>query len=138
MAAGRNIKGITIISIHTPTRGVTAKAGTPVHIDLISIHTPTRGVTGTQYITDNADYHFNPHSHKGSDTCPLYDCSDTGYFNPHSHKGSDHLSQSHNRQQAKDFNPHSHKGSDCFKVSVTCAFIISIHTPTRGVTLTTL
>ena len=33
------------VSIHTPTKGVTANGGKPVESQLVSIHTPTKGVT---------------------------------------------------------------------------------------------
>ena len=78
-----------IISIHTPTRGVTRYCSFPpyrrydfnphshkgsdlFHLHsplfiLISIHTPTRGVTEIQLLTPGYHLHFNPHSHKGSD-----------------------------------------------------------------------
>ncbi len=36
---------IYIISIHTPTRGVTEFPEAPKSSEIISIHTPTRGVT---------------------------------------------------------------------------------------------
>ena len=55
------------------------------------------------------------------------------YFNPHSHAGSDH------RRHFiwtiwLYFNPHSHAGSDIFLLYVNQNFLISIHTPTQGVT----
>ncbi len=34
---------------------------------IISIHTPTRGVTYNRYIEQEGAEDFNPHSHKGSD-----------------------------------------------------------------------
>ena len=122
----------------------------------ISIHTPTRGVTPFPPLSCCMTANFNPHSHKGSDAriAPLY--GGYGYFNPHSHKGSD-CSETGNKQIVIDFNPHSHKGSDKNTGTQTnsksdfnphshkgsdwnyrhrcCFWIISIHTPTRGVTV---
>ena len=57
----------SMISIHTPTKGVT------VYIDrcsdrcCISIHTPTKGVTLLLQVLLLLLYYFNPHSHEGSD-----------------------------------------------------------------------
>ena len=76
---------------------------------------------------------FNPHSHAGSDfpisTLPLR----TSNFNPHSHAGSDLISST-NTIGFFHFNPHSHAGSDCVPPKSFLYFLISIHTPTQGVT----
>ena len=77
----------------------------------ISIHTPTRGVTHQHGSSNRDGRNFNPHSHKGSDTC----CKT--------------FSRCHH-----NFNPHSHKGSDTVSIFLTTVKSISIHTPTRGVT----
>ena len=78
----------------------------------ISIHTPTRGVTPFPPLSCCMTANFNPHSHKGSDAriAPLY--GGYGYINLHSHKGSDRPGHS--------------------DIAYT---VISIHTPTRGVTV---
>ena len=55
------------ISIHTPTRGVTMEYVQDVSEKLISIHTPTRGVTDFAIVDETHEMNFNPHSHKGSD-----------------------------------------------------------------------
>ena len=55
------------ISIHTPTRGVTAWYSRQIDLMNISIHTPTRGVTLAVPYPVNENGDFNPHSHKGSD-----------------------------------------------------------------------
>ena len=78
----------------------------------ISIHTPTRGVTERLDCNLMQTKNFNPHSHKGSDTFQLSQNIFLCYFNPHSHKGSDKVSPD--------------KG--------VLVPVISIHTPTRGVT----
>ena len=144
------------ISIHTPTRGVTRlhfRYSLSVgHFNphshkgsdhetivikrflLISIHTPTRGVTVSPSKKMAVRGHFNPHSHKGSD----HGAAGRDYiyidFNPHSHKGSDKMS-SKSVIYPNDFNPHSHKGSDKQGFELFwIRNIISIHTPTRGVT----
>ena len=55
-------------------------------------------------------------------------------FNPHSRKGSDSY-RSGKSEDCKNFNPHSRKGSDSFGNSLDGLFLISIHTPARGVTV---
>ena len=55
----------------------------------ISIHTPTRGVTADELKKIADELNFNPHSHKGSDSCKDIKPLSIPYFNPHSHKGSD-------------------------------------------------
>ena len=80
--------------------------------DGISIHTPTRGVTISPWIHNRTGRNFNPHSHKGSDVVVSKYNIRSVYFNPHSHKGSDTL---------------------MFFRLIKSA--ISIHTPTRGVTV---
>ena len=60
--------------------------------------------------------------------------STISYFNPHSHKGSDDHKIRHWTLHGY-FNPHSHKGSDDIWVKRGYRRNISIHTPTRGVTL---
>ena len=77
------------ISIHTPTKGVTIKQYYFFLPDPISIHTPTKGVTGFPYIFYTLSYNFNPHSHEGSDVHKVPRWKMTRYFNPHSHEGSD-------------------------------------------------
>ena len=56
--------------------------------DIISIHTPTRGVTKWQKIIIK-DSDFNPHSHEGSDVDKDTNSVVGIHFNPHSHEGSD-------------------------------------------------
>ena len=56
-----------IISIHTPTQGVTYDEDAEKIWDRISIHTPTQGVTLKGNHLQSTIYYFNPHSHAGSD-----------------------------------------------------------------------
>ena len=67
MAAGRNIKGITIVSIHAPTKGATR-------------------LDGVNAVFEQS---FNPRSHEGSDFMHLTGYSGMDGFNPRSHEGSD-------------------------------------------------
>ena len=81
-----------IISIHTPTQGVTVHCCLPAVGFAISIHTPTQGVTLFFPICLFPTIYFNPHSHAGSDGCRKYAVLPVFYFNPHSHAGSDIIS----------------------------------------------
>ena len=103
--------GLDGISIHTPARGVTLYNLPSYYSECISIHTPARGVTNAR----QKPVHF------------------IVYFNPHSRKGSDWQSQRMN-QLRPYFNPHSRKGSDHDSTKRCTPFLISIHTPARGVT----
>ncbi len=100
-----------LISIHTPTQGVTENVATEDDVRTISIHTPTQGVT-LDWVTGRRD---------------------TLYFNPHSHAGSDD-SPSVLLWVQLNFNPHSHAGSDENIATEDDVRTISIHTPTQGVT----
>ena len=107
---------------------------------------------GTTYL----DSDFNPHSREGNDGLDgdrsrLVQISihtpakgvtiesgwsgmSMGYFNPHSREGSD-LSILTTSKQLEHFNPHSREGSDASGALQTFAgFLISIHTPAKGVT----
>ena len=101
----------------------------------ISIHTPTKGVTIIVPPIILPHAYFNPHSHEGSDVHNLTKVNILQHFNPHSHEGSDLLTWPV-LSLILYFNPHSHEGSD---IRVENGSIksgtISIHTPTKGVTL---
>ena len=57
----------------------------------ISIHTPTKGVTAFQTDIHPKWIYFNPHSHQGSDPISSMISTGTENFNPHSHEGSDYI-----------------------------------------------
>ncbi len=57
---------------------------------LISIHTPTQGVTFSLIFFFFQRVYFNPHSHAGSDTDSSHAAFVCFDFNPHSHAGSDY------------------------------------------------
>ena len=145
--------------------------------NLISIHTPTQGVTSGMFIPFPPIPDFNPHSHAGSDYVQPSSLLLNSYFNPHSHAGSDsaflciynlrsisihtptqgvtkalpqqkrqHTYFNPHSHAGSDFtfvlrlhkhiyfNPHSHAGSDDYIVTAVYQRMISIHTPTQGVT----
>ena len=124
----------TLISIHTPTRGVTFGESPESGRSPISIHTPTRGVTTAALTSACVAQDFNPHSHKGSDVVFPLICKVTLDFNPHSHKGSDLFCKTKRFRHIvfQSTLPQGEWLQDVYyKKRI---YFISIHTPTRGVT----
>ena len=78
----------------------------------VSIHTPTKGVTIRATCWQSLRDSFNPHTHEGCDIRFVSGGRTTSGFNPHTHEGYDRARQP-NR----------------------CPIIVSIHTPTKGVTI---
>ena len=78
-----------MISIHTPTRGVTCEVFPKIILTSISIHTPTRGVTPVCPGITPAVRHFNPHAHEGRDGVAVTPRTLASDFNPHAHEGRD-------------------------------------------------
>ena len=100
-----------IVSIHTPTKGVTPSAPQIGATCAVSIHTPTKGVTQPWNLYADMKNRFNPHTHEGCDSQnqsnnPFYRC----------------------------FNPHTHEGCDPWAQPSLSNLQVSIHTPTKGVT----
>ena len=100
----------------------------------VSIHTPTKGVT---IYAGFAPYHlwcFNPHTHEGCDYLRWFRSISSLMFQ-----------STHPRRVWQDclichisltgFNPHTHEGCDVTYSSPKTHKIVSIHTPTKGVTL---
>ena len=81
------------------------------HIFFVSIHTPTQGVTHLM-IPLLLDLCFNPHTHAGCDPCQFVQPS----------------------TYSVGFNPHTHAGCDVCISCCTYVGLVSIHTPTQGVT----
>ena len=100
-----------MVSIHTPTQGVTYKSVEAEKNSVVSIHTPTQGVT----------------------TLRVPRVSDRFSFNPHTHAGCDNLGTTPTKT-IKSFNPHTHAGCDYGTPYEMAKRIVSIHTPTQGVT----
>ena len=143
------------VSIHTPTQGVTQSITSTKLIKIVSIHTPTQGVTLASYSLFWWYTSFNPHTHAGCDkeiwmrslrnglfqsTHPrrvwlmeyFHNTRVIG-FNPHTHAGCD---QKMKLKEAMhwSFNPHTHAGCDFVQDAYVPVSIVSIHTPTQGVT----
>ena len=100
------------VSIHTPTKGVTLFNFLVLLLSQVSIHTPTKGVT----IRSN------------------FRCGKVPCFNPHTHEGCD-IQRLLKEWREESFNPHTHEGCDVSFVSWQHCPFVSIHTPTKGVTL---
>ena len=79
----------------------------------ISIHAPARGATYPSPLSKMVYNHFNPRSREGSDYDPLMVLTAVTNFNPRSREGSD-ICSTHCQQDS---------------------YIISIHAPARGATL---
>ena len=100
-----------MVSIHTPTKGVTADGLLHADIADVSIHTPTKGVTKYCY-GDDKKLEVSIHTPtKGVTRVPSAPASRRRCFNPHTHDGCDIL-----LFYAGNYN------------------LVSIHTPTKGVT----
>ena len=105
-----------------------------LHSGLVSIHTPTKGVTlpfRSLYMFSSG---FNPHTHEGCDWSVSSLLSRRLRFNPHTHEGCDnnlHIGF----QDLCSFNPHTHEGCDGRMCRCCRCGIVSIHTPTKGVTI---
>ena len=99
------------VSIHTPTKGVTLKLRFDFISWRVSIHTPTKGVTGLAVIIWRKFFvsihtptkGVTDSAHSGQAPCPC-------------------------------FNPHTHEGCDREYLRVMRPLVVSIHTPTKGVT----
>ena len=103
---------IRTVSIHTPIQGVTLLLQLHLPSSLVSIHTPIQGVTLQAVLSDWAFQRFNPHTHTGCDCSRFPIWKWWWSFNPHTHTGCDRLD------------------------SLCCnEWLVSIHTPIQGVTL---
>ena len=77
---------------------------------------------------------FNPHTHEGCDTKLDRVIRFLISFNPHTHEGCDNNVMRYKLMSAS-FNPHTHEGCDpAAKIDVILDDV-SIHTPTKGVTV---
>ena len=136
-------KGVTIcfsafcsqrqVSIHTPTKGVTFRCLAKVDEFAVSIHTPTKGVTPCRFKSYKTYPSFNPHTHEG---CDRIDCcmpieSNSG-FNPHTHEGCDFVLLI-SLYFILSFNPHTHEGCDTLMALTFMALILFQSTHPRRV-----
>ena len=100
------------VSIHTPTKGVTLERKYIAYLNKVSIHTPTKGVTLSLFVSIFLLNCFNPHTHEGCDRIsPMVRYDTWGFQSTH---------------------PRRVWLSMASFVALTS--IVSIHTPTKGVT----
>ena len=81
--------GAVLVSIHTPTRGVTQPYCTPRDAYAVSIHTPTRGVTIIISNYKRVHDSFNPHTYERCDLQNLLAILNLKSFNPHTYERCD-------------------------------------------------
>ena len=122
------------ISIHTPTKGVTVCTFCKSKSLAISIHTPTKGVTILSKYLLFPVWYFNPHSHEGSDFVLPPVAFMFHVFQSTLPRREWQKRHNNDRLCSIYFNPHSHEGSDVKPKKLSLGKIISIHTPTKGVT----
>ena len=149
-------KSLLTVSIHTPTKGVTCKYLQIDRFTQVSIHTPTKGVTGS--IAQAVVFRLFQSTHprrvwrgfKGkaylcitvsihTPTKGVTDFHDEDYYDvwfQSTHPRRVWLSKSLSSNIILSFNPHTHEGCDIILFLVVL-FVnhVSIHTPTKGVTL---
>ena len=145
-----------MISIHTPTQGVTCRLLSARFELYISIHTPTQGVTLHSFECNCNHLYFNPHSHAGSDVTQFarnWEALQISIHTPTQGVTPEEPIRAHKAEisihtptqgvtktasmrwvECSNFNPHSHAGSDPHGAGGHCSVYISIHTPTQGVT----
>ena len=106
---------------------------TRIHLVIVSIHTPTQGVTFL-YICNVFRICFNPHTHAGCDN-PLPRLTRVhNRFNPHTHAGCDYCKD--NKCKIISVSIHTPtQGVTPDSIVSTFGHSVSIHTPTQGVTL---
>ena len=78
---------------------------------------------------------FNPHTHEGCDPQYGFGKDFNTSFNPHTHEGCDDPFEIEYPRDPS-FNPHTHEGCDSrYRGCDLAGSEVSIHTPTKGVTL---
>ena len=124
---------INRVSIHTPTQGVTL-AGNAIGASsqFQSTH-PRRVWHWLLPVVGLINQCFNPHTHAGCDLRLVHRCLTLNSFNPHTHAGCDRFC-SILKLNRYCFNPHTHAGCDKFLCEHCRKGLVSIHTPTQGVT----
>ena len=99
----------------------------------VSIHTPTKGVTSSIRSVTWYTWFQSTHPRRVWRTISRCYMWVTG-FNPHTHEGCD-LVAACQRCPSWCFNPHTHEGCDSARFNLWKVLVVSIHTPTKGVTL---
>ena len=119
-----------LVSIHTPTQGVTVASSTKINDNKVSIHTPTQGVTNSIGITANL-YEVSIHTPTQGVTLHLFQIDVHGQgFNPHTHAGCDGAG-SWFKAVGLCFNPHTHAGCDRSLIVLFCHVLFQSTHPRR-------
>ena len=128
-----NITDIIVVSIHTPTQGVTFRQLSISFLNMFQSTHPRR-VWPILVRIQLHYFGFNPHTHAGCDRrFPVFAiCSIS--FNPHTHAGCDTVTST-KQTVINGFNPHTHAGCDFRLWFDDYLWCVSIHTPTQGVTV---
>ena len=101
----------------------------------VSIHTPTKGVTGVAVYTELCGKGFNPHTHEGCDYWVKLPPSPYHSFNPHTHEGCD-IQRKYRKALKREFqSTHPRRVWLAHESGELRYTKVSIHTPTKGVTL---
>ena len=144
-----------VVSIHTPTQGVTTYGYIAVIVRMFQSTHPRR-VWLMEYFHNTRVIGFNPHTHAGCDIARchffifkkvsihtptqgvtialVHPVHNYAGFNPHTHAGCDNQYTAF-QVRRKGFNPHTHAGCDIPWNTCLNLYSVSIHTPTQGVTL---
>ena len=143
-----------LVSIHTPTKGVTLKTVTifsgdrfqsthprrvwrvlfqiPTLVGNVSIHTPTKGVTFLSLST-TIPWDVSIHTPTKGVTYGNQQSEGMSRFQS-THPRRVWLAHLVLKQALRGFNPHTHEGCDCKMDNQGTNEDVSIHTPTKGVT----
>ena len=121
-----------MVSIHTPTQGVTALDKRLRNMYPVSIHTPTQGVTSVNPNAAANCLFQSTHPRRvwqpnGEDNFN-FDC-----FNPHTHAGCDSGWFTVGKRKTMFQSTHPRRVWPCFAF-IYSSRMVSIHTPTQGVT----
>ena len=123
------------VSIHTPTWGVTQQSQWYKYRFPVSIHTPTWGVTPVIYPKKQDHSCFNPHTYMRCDFQMFCKEPSRGFQSTHLHEVW--LFRMLICLMLLCFNPHTYMRCDLQKTIQRLISMVSIHTPTWGVTEST-
>ena len=123
---------VSSVSIHTPTQGVTGSVRTHRHFVQVSIHTPTQGVTSSHSHIWGRTVFQSTHPRRVWLLNPNF-LFFIPSFNPHTHAGCDsiHIKDSVYIREFQSTHPRRVWLHPTTKIQ---RFLVSIHTPTQGVT----
>ena len=124
---------LVIVSIHTPTQGVTAATIFCSEFNKFQSTHPRR-VWRCYSILQCVRQSFNPHTHAGCDSSPLRSYISSHRFNPHTHAGCDMMWCGRMIYRAEFQSTHPRRVWQGDLNEKFAERVVSIHTPTQGVT----